>query len=58
MTYKSAKFEAAMLNGISLLTLTLGQGQTRNIAQYPLHIMTYESAKFETAMSNGIGGNA
>ena len=43
---------------ISLLTLTLGQGQTRNVAQYPLHHMTYAPAKSETAMSNGLGGNA
>ena len=43
---------------ISLLTLTLGQGQTRNAAPYPLHYMTYAPAKFEAAMSNGLGGNA
>ena len=43
---------------ISLLTLTLGQEQTRNVAQYPLHHMTYAPAKFETSMSNGLGGNA
>ena len=43
---------------ISPLTLTLGQGQTRNIAQYPLHHMTYAPAKFEAAMSNGLEGNA
>ena len=44
----SAKFEVAMSNGlggdaltrkyiISLSTLTLSQGQTHNIAQYPVH---------------------
>ena len=43
---------------ISLLTLTLGHGQTRNVAQYPLHNMTYAPAKFEAAMSNGLGGAA
>ena len=43
---------------ISLLTLTLGQWQTRNVAKYPLHQITYSSAKFEVAMSNGVGGNA
>ena len=43
---------------ISLLTLTLGQGQTPNITQYPLHHMTYASAKLQAAMSNGLGGNA
>ena len=43
---------------ISLVTLTLDQGQIRNIAQYPLHHMTYAPAKFEAAMSNGLGGNA
>ena len=43
---------------ISLLTLTLGQGQTRKVAQYPLHHMTYAPAKFEAGMSNGLGGNA
>ena len=43
---------------ISLLTLTLGHGQTRNLAQYPLHHMTYAPAKFEAAMSNCLGGNA
>ena len=40
---------------ISLLTLTLGHGQTRNVAQYPLHHMTYAPAKFEAAMSNSLG---
>ena len=65
----STKFEVATSNRlggdaftkkyiISLLTLTLGQGQTRNVAQYPLHHMTYAPAKFEAAMSNGLGGNA
>ena len=39
----------------SLLTLTLGQAQTRNVAQYPLHHMTYAPAKFEAAMSNSLG---
>ena len=43
---------------ISLLTLTLGQGQTRNVAQYHVHHMTYAPAKIEAAMSNGLGGNA
>ena len=47
-------------NIISPLTLMLGQGQTGNFAQYPLHHMTYAPAKFEvaTCMSNGLGGNA
>ena len=40
----------------SSLTLMLGQGQTRNVAQYPLHHMTYAPAMFEVAMSNGLGG--
>ena len=43
---------------ISLFTLTLGHGQTRSVAQYPLHNMTYAPAKFEAAMSNDLGGNA
>ena len=43
---------------ISPLTVILGQGQTRNIAQYPLHHMTYAPAKFEVAMFNSLGGNA
>ena len=43
---------------VSLLTLPLGQGQTGNIAQYPLHNMTYALAKVEAAMSNGLGGIA
>ena len=38
------------------MTLTLGQGQTRNVAHFPLHHMTYAPAKFEAAMSNGLGG--
>ena len=38
--------------------MTLGHGQTGNIAQYPLHNMTYAPAKFEAAMYNGLGGNA
>ena len=38
--------------------MTSGQGQTRNVAQYPLHHMTYVSAKFEVEMSHGLGGNA
>ena len=71
LTKASAKFEIATFKGlggdaftrkyiISLLTLTLtlGQGQTQNVAQYPLHHMTYTLAKFEAAMSNGFGGNA
>ena len=69
LTKASAKFEVAKSNHlggdaftrkyiISLLTLTLGQGQTRNVAQYPLHHMTYAPAKVEAAMSNGLGGNA
>ena len=43
---------------ISLLTLTLGQEQTQNIAQNALHHLTYAPAKFEASMSNGLGGNA
>ena len=69
LTNPSAKFEVDTSNGlggvaftkkynISLLTLTLGQEQTRNIAQYPLHHMAYAPAKFEASMSNGLGGNA
>ena len=69
LTKASAKFEVATSNRlggktftrkyiISLLTLTLGHGQTGNVAQYPLHHMTYVSAKFEAAMSKGLGGNA
>ena len=38
--------------------MNLGQGQTRNVAQYPLNHMTYAPAKFEDAMSNGLGGKA
>ena len=64
-----AKFEVATSNRsegdaftrtyiISLLTLTLGQGQTRSVTQYPLHHLTYAPAKFEAAMSNRLGGNA
>ena len=64
-----AKFEVATSNRlggdastrtyiISLLTLTLGQWQTRNVAQYRLYHMTYAHAKFEAVMSNGLGGNA
>ena len=59
----SAKFEVNTTNGlggdaftrkyiISLLTLILGQGQSRNAAQYPLHHMTYAPAKFKAAMFN------
>ena len=69
LTKASAKFEVATSNRlggdafsrkyiISLLTLTLGQEQTRNIAQYPLHHMTCAPAKFEATMSNSLGGNA
>ena len=69
LTKASAKFEDATSNGlggdaftrkyiISPLTLILGQGQTRKVAQYPLYHMTYAPAKFEVAMSNGLGGNA
>ena len=69
LTKASAKFEVATSNGlggdaftrkyiISLLTLTLGQGQTQNVAQYPLHHMIYAPAKFEAAMSNALGENA
>ena len=38
--------------------MTLGNGQTGNVAQYPLHHMTYAPANFEAAMSKGLGGNA
>ena len=38
--------------------MTLVQGQTRNVAQYPLHYMTYAHAKFDVTMSNSLGGNA
>ena len=67
LTKASVKFEVATSNRlggdtrkniISFLNLTLGQGQTQNVAQYPLHHMTYAPAKFEAAMSNGLGGNA
>ena len=69
LTKSSSKFEVATSNHLegdaftrkyinSLLTLTLGQGQTRNVAQYPLHHMNYAPAKFEAALSNGLGGNA
>ena len=37
---------------ISFLILTLGQGETWNVAQYPLHHLTYTPAKFVAAMSN------
>ena len=58
LTKESAKFEVATSNSlgggaftrkhiISLLTLTLGQEQKRNVAQYPLHHMTYAPAKLE-----------
>ena len=40
------------------MTLTLGHGQTPNVAQYILHHMTYAPAKFVATMSNGLGGNA
>ena len=43
---------------ISLLTLILGQRQTQNVAQYPLHHVTYAPAKIEAAMSTSFGGNA
>ena len=42
---------------ISLLILTLGQGQARNVAQFPQHHMTYARAKFEAVMPNGFGVN-
>ena len=69
LTKASAKFEVATSNhlggdaftrkyNISLLTMTLGQGQTLNVAHYHLHHMTYEPAKFEAALSNGLGGHA
>ena len=69
LTKASAKLEVAISNQlggdaftrkyiISPLTLTLGQGQTQNINQYPLHHLTYAPAKFEAAMSNGFGENA
>ena len=65
LTNAFAKFEVATSNGlggdeftrkyiISLLTLTLGQEQTRNVTQYPQHHMTYAPAKFEASMSNGL----
>ena len=58
LTKASAKFEVATFNGLggeaftrkyifSLLTLTLGQEQTRDVIRYSLHHMTYAPAKFE-----------
>ena len=38
--------------------MTLGQGQTRNVAQYPLQHMTNAPAMFEVVMFNGFGGKA
>ena len=38
------------------MTLTIGQGHTRNVAQYPLHHMTYTPSKLSVAMSNCLGG--
>ena len=35
----------------------LGQGQTQNVAQYPLQHRTYAPTKFEVAMSNGLERN-
>ena len=69
LTKASAKVEVVTSNGLGVdtftrkyinspLILTLGQGQTRNFAQYPLHHITYAPVKFEVAMSNGFGGNA
>ena len=68
LTKASAKFKVATSNRlggdaftrkyiISLLTLTLGHGQTGNVDQYPLHHMTYAPANFEASMSKGLGGN-
>ena len=37
------------------MTLTLGQGQTGSVAQYPLQYMTHAPAKFEASMSKGLG---
>ena len=67
LTKASVKFEVATSNGlegdaftrkyiISTLTLTLGQGHTQNVTQYPLHHMTYAPAKFEVAMSSCLWG--
>ena len=60
LTKATAKFEDELIRKyiISLLTLTLGQGQTRNVVMYPLHHMVYALAKFEAAMSDDLGGNA
>ena len=69
LTKASAEFAVATSKGlggvaftrkfiISLLTLTLGQGQIRYVAQYPLHHITYAHVKFEVATSNGLGGDA
>ena len=62
LTKASAKFKVATSNHLGgdaftrkyiISLLTLGQGQTGNFAQYPLHHMTHAPAKFEAAMSNG-----
>ena len=56
LTKASVKFEFATSNCLGgdaftrkyiISTLTLGQGHTQNVAQYPLHHMTYAPAKFE-----------
>ena len=69
LTKASVKFEVATSNClggdaftrkyiVSPLTMTLGQGQTQNVAQFPLNHMTYAPAKFEVALSKGLGENA
>ena len=69
VTYAPAKFEFATSIGlggdaftrkyiISPLTLTLNQGHTQKVAQYPLHHRTNAPAKFEVAMCKGLGVNA
>ena len=35
--------------------LDLGVKVTRNVTQYPLHVVIYASTKFEVATSNGLG---
>ena len=61
MTYASAKFEAAMANGLgenALFDIDLRVKVTQNVAHCPLHHVTYAPTEFGVTTSKALGGEA
>ena len=68
MIYPATKFEVATSNRLGgdtftrkhnlIFDLDLRNKVTRNVAQYPLHLVTYSATKFDVATSKGLRGDA